>query len=166
MTTENDHKDIAVMLVSKATDSDKDVLLEWAQDMMEIRESDLSVTQKAKTSIAKTIESKALLPFVKILGSEIKRLGWDERGLPARIGLSVATASAMFLGSQGAGIAALGGAIGVPLWFVFGAGGAFAGVLIEEIQRTKAKGASPSELPSLEKEVEGEIVEIVKLDEK
>ena len=36
-------------------------------------------------------------------------------------------------GGQGAGIAALGAAIGVPLWVVFGAGAAFAGVLYEEI---------------------------------
>lgn len=40
----------------------------------------------------------------------------------------------MFSG-QGAGIAALGGAIGVPLWVVFGAGGAFVGVFIDEAKR-------------------------------
>jgi hypothetical protein len=41
------------------------------------------------------------------------------------------------LSGQGAGIAALGGAIGLPLWVVFGAGGAFLGVLIEEIRKSR-----------------------------
>ena len=38
-------------------------------------------------------------------------------------------------GSQSAGIAALGTAIGVPLWVVLGAGAAFANSLIEELKR-------------------------------
>jgi hypothetical protein len=73
---------------------------------------------------------------LEYLGVEIKRVGWDERGLPERIALSAAaTAAALIFSGQGAGIAALGGAIGVPLWVVFGAGGAFIGVLSEGAQR-------------------------------
>jgi hypothetical protein len=93
-----------------------------------------------KQAVSVSIESKAIVPFVKMRGRELKRLGWDERSLPARLGLSAAAFAALLLSGQGAGIAALGGAIGVPLWIVFGAGGAFAGVLIEEIQRKERQG--------------------------
>jgi hypothetical protein len=72
---------------------------------------------------------------LEYLGVEIKRVGWDQRGLPERITLSAAAVAALIFSGQGAGIAALGGAIGVPLWVVFGAGGAFIGVLIEGAQR-------------------------------
>ena len=69
------------------------------------------------------------------LGSEIKRVSWDQRGLAERMALSAAAVAALIFSGQGAGIAALGGAIGVPLWVVFGAGGAFAGVIIDEAKR-------------------------------
>ena len=76
-----------------------------------------------------------------VISKSLKGAAWDNRGLPARIALSGAIAAAVFFGGQGAGIAALGTAIGVPLWVVFGAGGAFLGVLYEEIvgKKTGAK---------------------------
>ena len=57
--------------------------------------------------------------------------------LPARLGISAAALGLLFFSGQAAGIAAMGGAIGVPLWIVFGAGGTFAGVLIDEIKKRK-----------------------------
>lgn len=62
-----------------------------------------------------------------------KLVAWDDRGLAARVGMIAAIAGIVTFGSQGAGIAALGGAIGVPLWVVFGAGGAFLALLYQEI---------------------------------
>jgi hypothetical protein len=49
---------------------------------------------------------------------------------------AAATGVALF-GGQGAGVAALGTAVGVPLWVIFGAGGAFMGVLYEELTGKK-----------------------------
>jgi hypothetical protein len=40
-------------------------------------------------------------------------------------------------GSQGAGVAALGTAVGVPLWVISGAGASMAGVLLDELKRKK-----------------------------
>jgi hypothetical protein len=48
--------------------------------------------------------------------------------------MSGAVAGVALFGGKAAGIAALGTAIAVPLWIVLGAGGAFAGVLIEIIE--------------------------------
>ncbi len=61
----------------------------------------------------------------------VKELGWDNRGLSGRLGIATAIATAVIFGGQGAGIAALGTAIGVPLWVVFGAGAAFLGDIYE-----------------------------------
>lgn len=66
-----------------------------------------------------------------LTGKALKELGWDNRGLPGRLGISTAIATAVIFGGQGAGIAALGSAIGVPLWVVFGAGAAFLGEICE-----------------------------------
>ncbi len=111
------------------------VLRSWANQLLAIRDASISPLEKAKKAILITAASGAIRPFISFLGSEIKRIGWDERGLSARLALSAAASCALVFSGQGAGIAALGGAIGVPLWIVFGAGGAFAGVIIEEIKR-------------------------------
>jgi len=39
------------------------------------------------------------------------------------------------LSSSGAGLAAFGTAIGLPLWIVLGAGGAFAGMIVDEVSK-------------------------------
>lgn len=126
---------LAMAYLDQASDPERDALLFWATQLMVIRDSNLSAMDKAKRAIKLTIDSGAILPFVTFLGSEIKRIGWDERGLPERLALSTAAVTALLFSGQGAGIAALGGAIGVPLWIVFGAGGAFAGVIIDEAKR-------------------------------
>ena len=76
--------------------------------------------------------------------------------------MTEATTTLTRAAGQGAVIVALGGAIGVPLWVVFGAGGAFAGLLIEEIERTFAD--QPDAGIPLERETEGEVIEHRPLD--
>ena len=71
-----------------------------------------------------------------------KLVAWDDRGLAARVGMIAAIAGIVTFGSQGAGIAALGGAIGVPLWVIFGAGGAFLALLYQEITGKEIGGTT------------------------
>jgi hypothetical protein len=92
--------------------------------------------------LVKINESSLALPSkvtqgTTLIAKSLKTAAWDKRGLPARLALSAAIAGVLFFGGQGAGIAALGSAIGLPLWVVFGAGGAFLGVLYEEITGKK-----------------------------
>ena len=137
--------------LDQATIEEKKVLLNWAQQLIAIRDTDLSPRDKAEKAILLTLKSGAINPFITFLAGEIKRLGWDERGLPERLALSAAAAAALVFGGQGAGIAALGGAIGVPLWIVFGAGGAFAGVIIDEAKRRIDKEDRTDKRASLKK---------------
>ena len=132
-------RQIAVMIVSSANAAEKEALRIWIERLLALKASNLPTAQKAKRAITLTAESKVVVPSVKIIARETKRLAWDERGLKGRLGLGGAAIGAAMFGGQGAGIAALGTAIGVPLWVVFGAGAAFAGVLYEEITGKKPR---------------------------
>ena len=132
-------RQIAVKIVSSANAAEKEALRSWIERLLALKASNLPTAQKAKRAITLTAESKVVVPSVKIIARETKRLAWDERGLKGRLGLGGAAIGAAMFGGQGAGIAALGTAIGVPLWVVFGAGAAFAGVLYEEITGKKPR---------------------------
>jgi hypothetical protein len=130
-------KQLAVRIASTANATEKEALRLWIERLLEIKASDLTAAQKAKQAISVTGSSNVVLPTVKMIARETKRLAWDDRGLKGRLGVSGAAVGLAFFGGQGAGIAALGTAIGVPLWVVFGAGAAFLGVLYEEITGKK-----------------------------
>ncbi len=130
-------KQLAVRIASTANATEKEALRLWIEKLLDIKNSDLTSTQKAKQAILVTSRSKVVLPTLKIITREAKRLTWDDRGLPARLGLGGAAIGVALFGGKGAGIAALGTAIGVPLWVVLGAGASFLGVLYEEITGKK-----------------------------
>jgi len=123
-------------VVEAATADQLTAIEGWATEMLRIRKSGATAVQKAKLAIEATVDRKALGPLMGVAWRELKRIGWTERGLPARVAIGAAVASLTITG-QGAGIAALGGAIGVPLFVVFGAGGALAGVILDEIRKKK-----------------------------
>ena len=134
MPNENDNqRQLAVRVVDAASDTVRAALLVAAEGLLQIRSASLPATQKAKAAIKLTAECKVIWPITKMIAGEVKRLAWDDRSVTARFGLAGMAVGAAVFGGQGAGIAALGTAIGVPLWIVFGAGAAFAGVLIEEL---------------------------------
>lgn len=130
-------KQLAVKIAASANAAEKEALRIWIERLLALKATDLPAAQKAKQAISLTASSKVVIPVVKIIACETRRLVWDERGLKARLGLGGAAVGVALFGGQGAGIAALGTAIGVPLWVVFGAGAAFAGVLYEEINGKK-----------------------------
>lgn len=101
--------------------------------LLQIRNSKLTAMQKARQAILLTKRSEVVWPMAKMLYTEAKRLGWDERSKKSRAGLAVGAATLALVGGQGAGIAALGTAIGLPLWIVLGAGAYFATGVVEDI---------------------------------
>ncbi|MFB9984359.1 hypothetical protein ACFSQQ_16525 [Mesorhizobium kowhaii] len=130
---EKNYRQLAVRIAQQATPAQSDALQVWALKLLDIRNSNLPVHQKAKNAIAATISSKFIWPIVKIVASQTKSLGWDNRTAAQRLGLSAAAVGVAVFGGQSAGIAALGGAVGVPLWVVLGAGSMFARYLYEEL---------------------------------
>lgn len=114
-------------------------LLEWSKDLLAIRHSEDSGVVKVKATVAATAQRKVIWPIVRVMLYRLKRLGWSERSWKARLGIGTVAATALVFGGQGAGIAALGTAIGVPLWIVFGAGATFAGLLMDELEEVIRK---------------------------
>ena len=131
--------EVAVRVASRVDVSDRQALVRWTERLLELKGSNLPALQKAKEAISATANSAIVVATAKIIAREMKRLTWDDRGLPARLGMGAAATGAALFGGQAAGLAALGTAIGVPLWVVFGAGGAFMGVLYEELTGKKHK---------------------------
>jgi hypothetical protein len=168
-TTDN-HRQLAVRIAESSTTAEKEALRRWIEQLLTVRDADISVVEKAKQAVAITTESTVIVPVVKMISRELtppqltlltqellvikdsdrslsdklsegtattikylKQFAWDDRGLVGRMALGGAIVGAVLFGGQAAGIAALGTAIGVPLWVVFGAGAAFLGVLYEEI---------------------------------
>jgi hypothetical protein len=132
-------KELAVYVANLATPQEKEALAVWINKLLEIKKSDLSPIEQAKNAVSLTAQSSVVVPTLKLIAREGKRLAWDDRGLQGKMGLGGAAIGLALFGTQGAGIAALGTAIGVPLWVVFGAGAAFLGVLYEEITRKRSE---------------------------
>lgn len=132
-------------LVVTVRDEERGALLAWARKLLEIRESSLPAVRKAQLALRTTARIEVAKPLIlvlarqgAILGIRTKKLLWDERSWIARAGLAGVLTGTLAFGGKGAGIAAFGGAIGVPLWLVLGAGGAVLGALIEELSRQSA----------------------------
>jgi hypothetical protein len=128
------HKLVAV-IANSTTEPEKDALAAWATQLLDIRTSSLSPAQKARKAISLTSKASVVWPAMKILSRELRRLGWQDRGWAARFGIGGAAVGLALFGGHGAGIAALGTAVGVPLWVVLGSGAAFAGVMVDEFTR-------------------------------
>ncbi|WP_311272644.1 MULTISPECIES: hypothetical protein [unclassified Rhizobium] len=140
-------RQLAITISRSASDSEADALRLWVQELLRIRESDLSSYAKAKQAVGLTASSKVVLPVLKIVARQSKLHGWDNRSAAQRIGMGAAATGVALFGGANAGIAALGTAIGVPLWIVLGGGAMFAKYLFDELAQknsTTGTGASYS----------------------
>lgn len=135
------HRRVALYVAENIPQEEKSAVKAWLAKLLEIREANLPAHWKAKAAIAATIESKVALPLIKTVASQAKALGWDNRTPAQRIGLAAAAVGLATFSSTGAGIAALGGAIGLPLWVVLGAGSMFAKYLYDDLSQSLESAA-------------------------
>lgn len=152
---EINHQTLAIRVAQKVTPEERAALIPWLEKLLDLRQDqNKNRVTKAREAFKITADSKVLLPILRLIaqeagfaefdGKEIKFkstkaiLGsllrfWDRQSLPSKLGISASVVAMSLFGTQGAGIAALGTAIGVPLWVVFGAGGAWAGIMLEQL---------------------------------
>ena len=131
---------LARRYAAELSEVDRFRLHAWAQELLDIRNSSASVFAKARAALGATARHRIARTVVVQLARRARELGlssrrqlWDERGWAARLGLVGGSIAAVAYAGQGAGIAALGSAVGVPLWLVVGAGGTFLGTLVDEL---------------------------------
>jgi len=143
--TDKSHKNVALRIAASANEDDKKAIASWIDELLEIRTAELSAAKKAKQAISVTASNGVAVKTAKIVARSIKKVAWDDRANTARAGILASAISLVIFGGQGAGIAALGTAIGVPLWVVFGAGASFLYVLYEEVTGARHKNDSREE---------------------
>ena len=139
--TEEKSKQVAVVdvVLKDATEEEKRALLVWANELQQIRNSDLPVKLKAKKAIQATSVQEVILPLLKRLAAEVKRTLWTERGWWFRLGgggilLAVITAAGKSIGVAGGF-----GAFALPVWLVIGGGGVFLGLLLDRLREDLEK---------------------------
>ena len=120
-------------------DTEREDLLAWAEELRAVRESNISVAQKISRTLEISKKRHVVGPIVRMIFSELKRIGWDERGWVGRLGISFTGTALLLLNGATGGFAAFGTAIAVPLWMVVGAGGLLLGQLIESLKSKRVK---------------------------
>ncbi len=144
-TGKDDHSKVARAVVRELDPEQRKILAGYTASLVLLRGKDLPTQTKVLDSIDLTADPKVLGVLTKGSGRLLAKHAWKDRSWPGRIGLSAAALASILTAGQGAGIALLGTAIGVPLWIVFGSGGAFAGELLDEIERARAGGPGTAE---------------------
>lgn len=120
-----------VALCASASTTERAALNLWAEKLLDIRNMKISSLKKSKLAIDLTLRSNIIWPTVKAIAKNTTKFAWAERSGWQKWAMGgIAIGAAVFGGKQ-AGIAALGTAIGVPLWVVLGGGAAFAKLLID-----------------------------------
>ena len=158
MSADDEQRQLAVRVLRNVDETEREELKNWAAKLLALRRSDYSSVRKAKEALLLTKRANIIVPVLRVVAKELgldklkidwtdpRSLGqvlswvaglWRDRSLAAKVGIGASTLAFAIFGSQGAGIAALGTAVGVPLWVVFGAGATFAAVIYEEITGVK-----------------------------
>lgn len=111
---------------------EREVLLKWAQKVREIQSNkELSYTQKLNK-----LKSLEHLPALKNLGILIKdksQIAWKNASWSKRMAIIAGGGTLVTVGFAGSGIAALGGAIGVPLFLLTASGASLIGLIIDSL---------------------------------
>jgi hypothetical protein len=123
----------AIAIAKEVPDTECRELVAFIDKLLIVRQSKQNSLQKLKATMTETLNVKVIWPTLKVIFRECKRRLWDNRSTSTRLGLTGSIAGLIFFGGQGAGIAAMGGAVGVPLWVVFGAGAMYANHLREAL---------------------------------
>ena len=132
---------LAQLIVAQASSEQREPLMLWAAEMKSLTASNLPTLEKAKRAVAVTRDAKIIGPIIAIIAKEVKVHGWDKRSSTQRLGLGAAGLSLAVFGGSTAGIAALGGAVAVPLWAVFGGGAMLVKYLYDELSSAQVKDA-------------------------
>jgi hypothetical protein len=114
---------LAREVVAELGPEERVALYRWAQELVAIRSARASRTRKALAAIRATTRRDTIVALIRKMripiqkaGYKSKQLLWDDRNWPARLALSGVTMGLVAGGpGAGAGVAALGGAVGSAL---------------------------------------------------
>ena len=124
----------ALRIIEAYPEQERAVLLNWAHQVIAIRQSDLPIPKKIARIASVTRELGLTKPILNHIGKEVKRVAWDERSKPMRgvvggagVGLVASVAGPM------AGVAAFGGAVAIPVVLLGAGAGAVLMAIVDEL---------------------------------
>jgi hypothetical protein len=107
----------------------------WSNTAVAIT-SNTALSRKEKLLRLRKLETSDVVKLLLLeLSRRLKVSLWDQRGWGARLALSGLAVGVIAGGTEAAGIAALGSAIGLPFFLLTTAGGALLGTLVQELGR-------------------------------
>lgn len=118
----------------KLSQEEKAKILAWARQVRAIQKNPALNFKQKFNALKQLNNSQAFKSTNKFVLMHSKRY-WKHAPWTERIGLIGLAGGAIVFGVQGAGIAALGGAVGLPLFLLTGAGGALVGMIIERLDK-------------------------------
>ena len=125
--------------LEKLNDTEKQNVLNWAVEVKKIQQNN-KLTTKEKIYDLKNLNNKQAFKNVISIALNYSKSYWKKANWAQRIGIIGLTSGLIVAGaSGGAGIAALGGAIGLPLFLVTTAGGTFIGTIIDSLNKKNEK---------------------------
>lgn len=125
--------------LEKLNETEKQNVLNWAVEVKKIQQNN-KLTTKEKIYDLKNLNNKQAFKNVISIALNYSKSYWKKANWAQRIGIIGLTSGLIIAGaSGGAGIAALGGAIGLPLFLVTTAGGTFIGTIIDSLNKKNEK---------------------------
>jgi hypothetical protein len=121
-------------VLNRLSPDERQNLEDWLEELLEIRRSSESRVAKINALRSSLRKSTSLWPVLRVLAEACKQYGWDERKGAFRAFAAGSVGGMLLVGFQGAGLAALGGAVGFPLWIVFGGGATVAYAILRELR--------------------------------
>jgi hypothetical protein len=125
--------------LEKLDDIERQNVLNWAVEVRKIQQNN-KLSSKEKIYDLKNLNNKQVFKNVISIVLNYSKSYWKKANWAQKIGIIGLTGGLIVAGaSGGAGIAALGGAIGLPLFLVTTAGGTFIGTIIDSLNKKNGR---------------------------
>ena len=125
--------------LEKLDDIERQNVLNWAVEVRKIQQNN-KLSSKEKIYDLKNLNNKQVFKNVISIVLNYSKSYWKKANWAQKIGIIGLTGGLIIAGaSGGAGIAALGGAIGLPLFLVTTAGGTFIGTIIDSLNKKNGR---------------------------
>ncbi len=131
---------LAETLLEEFNEEERKEIKCWAENAFVIRnDSNLSSKLKIQKLYEISWRSSIITKFLKAAFRVIKKNGWVERSLTAKMAISGAVLGLATVGSNFVGIASAGIGLSMPFFVLTSAGGALLGTIIEEVNKSQKK---------------------------
>lgn len=131
----------AKKMLQEFTEDEKKEIKSWAESAVVIRgDTTLTQTEKVKKLYEISWKNSVVTKFLKATIKTIKKNGWSERSLPAKLAISGAILGLTTVGGKFVGIASAGIGASMPFFVLTSAGGALLGVVIDEVNKGNKNG--------------------------